>query len=124
MLMSQAPDQIFTVADMAQELGLSRHHLAKILQQLARGGIVSTRRGGGGGAILAKPPGAIRIGAVVRLLEEDQALVECLAANGGQCSLDLRCRLKARLRAAERAFLDDLDRSTLADVVLPQVKAA
>jgi Rrf2 family nitric oxide-sensitive transcriptional repressor len=54
----------------------------------------------------------------VRQLEEGQPLVECFGADAGVCSIDGRCRLKARLRSAEAAFLDDLNRSTLADIAL------
>lgn len=123
MRMASAPDRALSTAELAQELGLSRNHLAKIVQRLARAGIIETRRGGGGGAVLARPTEDIRIGAVVRLLEEDQPLVECLGSAGGSCSLDGRCRLKARLRSAERAFLADLDRATLADIALDAAPA-
>lgn len=119
MRMASAPDQAFSTADLAEEFGLSRNHLTKIMQQLARGGIVETRRGGGGGAVLRKTPETIRLGDVVRLLEQGQALVECFGADGGDCTIDGRCRLKARLRSAEARFLDDLNGSTLADIALP-----
>ncbi len=124
MRMASAPDRAFSTAELAEEFGLSRNHLTKIMQQLVRGGIVATRRGGGGGAVLANSAGDIRLGDVVRLLEEGQALVECFAADGGNCSIDGCCSLKARLRAAEAAFLTDLNRSTLADIALRALKAA
>jgi Rrf2 family protein len=79
MRMAGAPEQGFSTADMAQEFGLSRHHLTKIVQKLAQAGYVTTRRGGGGGAMLARPATEIRLGAIVRLLEEGQPLVECFA---------------------------------------------
>ncbi len=120
MRMAAEPERAFSTADLAEEFGLSRHHLTKIMQRLAQGGIVETRRGGGGGAVLARSADRIRLGALVRLLEESQPLVECFAT-GGDCSIDGRCRLKARLRAAEAAFLADLDRSTLADIALEPV---
>ncbi|GAB4390205.1 RrF2 family transcriptional regulator [Albidovulum sp.] len=120
MRLAAAPERAFSTAELAGEFGLSRHHLAKIMQRLAQGGIVETRRGGGGGAVLARPADQIRLGALVRLLEEGQPLVECFAS-GGDCSIDGHCRLKARLRAAEAAFLADLDRATLADIALRNV---
>ena len=123
MRMASAPEHPFSSAELAQEFGVSRNHLAKIMQRLARGGIVETRRGGGGGAVLARAPGTIRLGEVVRLLEQGHALVECFAPGGGDCTLDGCCRLKARLRRAEAAFLADLDRSTLADIALPVMPA-
>ncbi len=101
MRMASAPDRAFSTADLADEFGLSRNHLAKIMQRLARAGLIETR----GGAALARLASDIRLGAVVRLLEEGQPLFECLSATGGGCTLDGRCQLKARMRSAEAAFL-------------------
>lgn len=119
MRMASEPEKAFSTAELADEFGLSRHHLTKIMQRLAQGGIVATRRGGSGGAMLARNPQEVSMGSVVRLLEDGQPLVECFAANGGDCTITGCCRLKARLRSAEAAFLADLDRSTLADIALP-----
>jgi len=119
MRMASAPDQAFSTATLADEFGLSRHHLTKIMAALAQAGIVTTRRGSGGGAMLARPAREIRLGEVVRVLEAGQALVACFGAGGAGCSLIGGCRLKARLHAAEAAFLADLDRATLADIALP-----
>ena len=119
MRMASAPDRAFSTAELAQEFGLSRHHLTKIMQRLAQGGVVATRRGSGGGAVLARVPDRIRLGEVVRLLEEGNALVDCFASGGGACTIGGGCRLKGRLRAAEGAFLAELDRATLADIALP-----
>lgn len=118
MRMASTPDRAFSTTELAQEFGISRNHLAKIMQRLARGGIVETRRGGGGGAALARPAAEIRLGDVIRLLEEGQPLVECFALAGGACTLVGQCRLQGKLRGAEAAFLAELDRSTLADVAL------
>lgn len=122
MRLASEPGRAFSTADLAEEFGLSRNHLAKIMQHLARAELVETRRGGGGGAVLARPADQIRLGAVIGLLEEGQPLVECFGAEIGNCSIERQCRLKARLRSAERAFLADLDRSTLADIALPAMR--
>ena len=63
------------------------------------------QRGGSGGAVMALPHETSRLGALVRLLEQKQALVECFAPGGGECTIIGCCRLKARLRSAEAAFL-------------------
>ncbi|MEZ5812806.1 MAG: Rrf2 family transcriptional regulator [Rhizobiaceae bacterium] len=124
MRMASAPRQAFSTADLAEEFKLSRNHLTKIMQQLARGGIVETRRGGSGGAVLRRDPADIRLGDVVRLLEQGQALVECFRSGGSDCTIEGCCRLKARLRHAEAQFLNDLNQSTLADIALPVQEAA
>lgn len=120
MRMASNPHRAFSTAELADEFALSRNHLTKIMQRLAEGGIVTTRRGSGGGATLALSPESISLGDVVRLLEAGQPLVECFATTGNSCNITGRCRLKARLRSAEAAFLADLDRSTLADIALPR----
>lgn len=117
MRLGSDPGRVFSTAELAEEFGLSRHHLTKIIQKLAKVGIVETRRGGGGGAVLIRAPADIRLGEIVRILEDGKVLVECFGT-GGDCSLDGHCGLKGRLRTAEAAFLASLDRSTLADVVL------
>lgn len=126
MRMASAPTQPFSTAALADEFKLSRNHLSKIMQRLARAGIVETRRGGGGGAILAKPADQLMLGQVIAVLEEDQPIVECFAPDKNTCTITSQCRLKGRLYTAERAFLADLDRSSLADIALsaPQDMAA
>ncbi len=118
MWMASAPERAFSTAEIADEFGISRHHLNKVIQRLARHGFVTTRRGTGGGAMLGRPANEIVLGDLVRLLEQDQALVECFSSNGACCITPV-CRLKGKLRAAEAAFLTELDRSTLADIALP-----
>lgn len=124
MRMASEPDRAFSTAELADEFELSRHHLTKIMAALAQAQIVTTRRGSGGGARLARPADRITLGELVRVLENGQALVDCFAADGGHCSITGSCRLKARLHAAEEAFLADLDRATLADVALAPIAAA
>lgn len=119
MYIASTPNQSASTAELAREFGLSRHHLVKIVQRLSKGGILSTRRGGGGGATLTRPAEEIRLGDLVRLLEEGQPLVECFLASGGSCSIRGCCRLRHRLHTAEAAFMAELDRSTLADIALP-----
>ncbi len=119
MRIASDPARGFSSAELADEFDISRHHLTKIIQRLSQAGVVTTRRGGGGGATLAKPANKIRLGDVVRWLEEDQALVDCFMPGGGICTINSCCRLKSRLRAAEHSFIESLNTSTLADVALP-----
>lgn len=109
------PGATLTTRDIAEEFAISRHHLTKVVQELAAAGLVRTSRGVGGGIALARPAAQIRLGAVVRHLEAPQALVECFRPDGGACRLLPHCLLKSRLAAARDAFIAELDRHTLAD---------
>jgi Rrf2 family transcriptional regulator, nitric oxide-sensitive transcriptional repressor len=85
------------------------------VHQLGRLGLIRTIRGRGGGLRLARAPGEIVVGAVVRQTEDDLALVECFS--GGACAITAPCRLRRVLREALSAFLAVLDRYTLADLI-------
>lgn len=113
-----APEAVLTTESIASELQISRHHLTKVVRQLAAAGIVKTSRGAGGGFTLARPPARISLGEVVRLLEGRHAMVECFRADGGACVLVPHCRLKGHLARGEAAFLAELDRVSLADCAI------
>jgi len=119
MRLAGAPAQLFTTDEIATEFEISRNHLAKVVQNLAKAGYIKTQRGAGGGFRLAMAPQSITLGDVVRFLEQRYALVECFRSDGGTCTLTPQCRLKSRLAAAREAFLKELDATTLAECVYP-----
>jgi len=111
------PDTLATVAAIAHEHGISRHHLTRVVHQLGLKGYIETVRGKGGGFRLARPPARIRIGDVVRDMETGFNLAECFRPGDSACRLLPACALKPVLAEAGRAFLASLDRHTLADMV-------
>ena len=118
-LLGHAPaERPVSVETLATALGgLSSHHLYKIFQDLTALGVTRTVRGTGGGVLLALPPEQVRLGAVVRALEHDQALVECFREQGCACTLVAGCRLRGMLGAAQNRFYESLDGHTLADCI-------
>jgi Rrf2 family transcriptional regulator, nitric oxide-sensitive transcriptional repressor len=88
----------------------------KIVNDLARQGLIETTRGRGGGLRLSKEPEAIRVGDVVRASETDFRLVECFDARTNLCTLTPSCRLKHVFEAALEAYFKVLDGATLADM--------
>ena len=116
MRLAAEPDAVLTVEQLARQLGnLSRHHLHKVVQELAALGLVRTSRGARGGVVLIVAPSEVRLGALIRTLEAEHAMVECFRADGGCCALAAGCGLRGILNAAREAFLAALDRHTLAD---------
>ncbi len=111
------PDRSCTVNDVAEAYGLSRNHLLKVAQTLREHGFIETVRGRSGGIRLEREAETIGIGALVRLIEEDLSLVECMQAQGGQCVISPCCELKSMFSEALGAWLAVLDKYTLADIV-------
>ena len=108
--------------EIASILDVSREHLIKVLQRLAQGGYVQNQRGVGGGVRLQKQAHEIRLGSLVRWLEEGQGLVECLRPEGGHCALTPLCLLKPLLSDATEAFYARLNQATLADCLHPPLQ--
>lgn len=123
MYCAQHPQQLVTIGELAEHHALSKNHLMKIVNHLARQGVIETTRGRGGGLRLLKEPADIRIGDVVRDSETDFRLVECFDPDTDLCTLSTSCRLKRVFNSALQAFFKELDGATLADIAGP-VRAA
>ncbi len=110
-------ERVCQLAEIAGAYGISRHHLLKVVQGLARHGFVRTLRGKGGGVFLARPPEEINIGRVIRLAEGPIQPVECLRGPANHCAITGACRLTRLFQQATRNFLATFDHVTLADLL-------
>ncbi|MEA5446364.1 Rrf2 family transcriptional regulator [Gammaproteobacteria bacterium AB-CW1] len=111
------PGEQATINEIAEAYGISRNHLMKVVQGLARAGFLLSRRGKGGGIRLARPTAEINLGAVAREMEEDFAIAECFPGGAGQCNIVPACRLMHVLDEALREFMRVLDGYTLDDLM-------
>ncbi|MBK7719269.1 MAG: Rrf2 family transcriptional regulator [Giesbergeria sp.] len=117
MYCAQHRERRVTIAELAQSHSLSKNHLMKIVNDLARHGLLETARGRGGGVRLLLEPAEIGVGAVVRWCESDFRMVECFDENSNTCRLSPACRLKKLFQRALASWLRELDTATLADLV-------
>lgn len=107
------------IADVAHAQAVSRTHLMKIANKLARAGFIDAVRGRGGGIRLGRESADINLGEVIRLMEPRCSLVDCRA-----CRLVARCRLPGLLDRASTAFYAVLDGCSLADILDPPPMSA
>lgn len=105
-----------SVAKIAEFYGISRDHVAKVVQQLARLEYIRSLRGVGGGIELRRRPDEIRVGEVVLAFEGNMHLLECVATEG-VCVIQPGCRLRGVLAEAERLQMDYLRGIRLSDIV-------
>jgi len=116
-------DRLVTIAELAGVHGVSKNHLMKVVNDLARRGLLETTRGRGGGIRLMRAANAINIGAVVRATETDFVLVECFDPASNACCLSPSCKLKGVLQQAMQSYFAVLDGVTLADLAGPPAKS-
>jgi Rrf2 family protein len=111
------------VKRIADEFGIPVELLAKVLQHLAKGGLMVAQSGPRGGYRLALPPSAVTVGQVIRVLEGPLAIVSCMG-NHGDCAQASRCTLRNPARKLQAAITDLLDTTTLAELTGDDVPAA
>lgn len=118
MYLAAAPNgHTASISQVCDTFDISRNHVNKIVHQLGKEAFIVTQRGKGGGFRLARPPAEIGLGEVVRKLEPNLQPVDCLQPSA--CVLLPSCQLKSVLADAMKAFMAELDRYVLADVVAP-----
>lgn len=72
-------DEYVSTMELARELGVSDGYLEQIVSMLKRGGIVNSQRGACGGHRLADIPANISAGMILRCVEGNLEIVDCLA---------------------------------------------
>ena len=116
MYCAEHTDRPILIAEIADGHGISKNNLMKIVNDLARQGVLQTKRGRGGGLRLLKPASDIRIGEVIRNTETDFYMVECFDNARNSCTLTALCKLKRVIENATDAYLAELDKVMLADI--------
>ncbi len=98
-----------SAGDLADQRGLSRAMVAKILSTLSQAGLVSGSPGPGGGYSLSREPSKISLREAYDLFEREDDSSNC-PFGGGVCGTGEPCALHDRLRsmqASVRRLLDD-----------------
>ena len=119
MLMYCAADSenLSRIPDIAKAYSVSELFLFKILQPLAKAGIMETVRGRNGGVRLARPANEITLLDVVKTTEDNFAMAECFENDASECPLVDSCGLNSALRRALNAFFEVLSEYTIDDLV-------
>jgi Rrf2 family transcriptional regulator, nitric oxide-sensitive transcriptional repressor len=116
MVLASRREALVTIADISKAFDISEAHLMKVAHVLGQTDWVETVRGRNGGMRLAADPRLLKLDVIVRRLEADFALVECLGENN-RCVLTGACALEHALVRATEAFFRELGRHSLADLV-------
>lgn len=108
---ARAGDELVKVASIAERNGLTHQHGLKVAHLLMRNGFLVNQRGPHGGIRLARPAADIKIGDVVRALENTNSSPDTPV-------------MEELFDDAFAAFVDVLDQHTIADLAGKQKRAA
>jgi len=114
--LAQVPDGSYAmVKQIAAEEEIPAHFLAKILQQLARKGLLRSSKGPTGGFALRVDPGEIRLLDIVEALDGLAPYQQC-ASGLSECSDEMPCSMHDSWINLRSRIMDYLGRNTIADL--------
>lgn len=114
-LASHAEDGAFGCNQIAEETAVPPSYLAKVLQELARSGILTSKRGVGGGFQLDREPETLTVLEVINAVDPLKRITACplgLKTHGKHL-----CPMHSRLDGAMEMVEDALRNSTIREVM-------
>ncbi len=124
--LAQVPEGKYAmVKNIAEQEEIPAHFLAKILQQLARKGLLRSSKGPTGGFALRVDPSEISLLNIVEALDGLAAYQQC-ASGLSECNDDMPCSMHDGWVGLRTRIMDYLGRNTISDLVkaLDQKKKA
>ena len=112
-LASLEKGELSNISQVSEVFDISRNHMVKIVNKLGQKGFIETIRGKHGGIRLNRPASDINLGHVIRELEPLQ-VINC---SPEFCHITPACRLKSHLNNAKEAFLSELDKCFLNELI-------
>ena len=105
-------------SELADRQQLPKKLLEAILLELTRHGLLQSKLGRGGGYVLARKPGDITVGEVIRVLEGPLALIPCVSKTAyrrcDECLDEETCGVRLAMKEVRDATSHILDNTTLA----------
>ena len=117
--LAACPEELLPVsaADVAESESIPPYYLAKVLQDLARVGILESVRGRGGGFLLKNSPDEIRVMDVLRAVENTNRLTEDCVLGIAECNDDVPCPMHETWQSFRASLLSKLENMTVTDLV-------
>jgi Rrf2 family protein len=107
-------DGVANAKRIAEDLGIPAELLAKILQRLAKRRLIKSSNGPKGGYVLAREPGRIMVGDVLRAIEGPLSIVQCY--QDLQCPQLGRCNIRKPVWMIQTSIEQLLDTLSLEEM--------
>ncbi|MDF2097417.1 SUF system Fe-S cluster assembly regulator [Aquibaculum arenosum] len=108
--------KVRTAPQIAEDTGVPLPTVAKVLNALARDGLIVSQRGASGGYRLGAPPERITVAAIIQALEGPIALTACVDGQSGHCESESLCPMRGNWDRVNNAIRGALEGVTLEDM--------
>ena len=110
-------DRLVSTQEISTAYKISHNHLIKVVNNLGHLNYIELKRGRNGGMRLARKPEEINVAQLVQEIEPGFDIVECFNPEKRTCPIIPVCGLIKPIAMAKKAFLDELEKYTLADAI-------
>ena len=114
--LARHPRDIVPVARLCAEAHTPRPYLRRILQTLAKAGMLDSFRGKGGGFRLRKSVSGIRLADVMEIFQGNPDFTRCVFRNK-VCPRQSTCPLRKKIKAIEKRAVAELRATTIASLI-------
>jgi Rrf2 family protein len=114
-LAEHAREGACSAKDVAESYGIPPEVLAKILQRLAKAGLLHSQHGINGGYTLARPAREISAYEVIRAIDGPLFITSCITVRG-ECDQTQRCTIREPLRKVNQSIEDVLKKIKIAEM--------
>jgi Rrf2 family protein len=111
-----APERLVNTKEIAEQYEIPVELLAKLLQSLAKNGIVASHPGPTGGYKLLRAPNAISVAEVLTVIDGPLSILPCSNGLGHTCKQFSHCTIRDPLAEIEMRVKALLQEITLEDV--------
>jgi Rrf2 family protein len=101
--------------EISEEYGISTTLMAKVLQKLAKEGVVAAKHGSSGGYQLAKDPSHISALDVISAIDGPVLITSCVTSHGN-CDATDKCSVREPLRRVNESILHVLSAVTISQM--------
>ncbi len=122
--MARRADEVRTAPQISQDTGVPLPTVAKLLNALAREGLMISHRGAAGGYSLGRPASEITVAEIIQALEGPIALTACVDGTTGHCDVETLCPMRGNWDKVNKAIRGALSQVTLLDMTPPSVSFA
>ncbi|RMF70039.1 MAG: Rrf2 family transcriptional regulator [Calditrichaeota bacterium] len=115
-MLNQPEGEVTTAKEISTSYNIPSEIMAKILQRLARVGIVKSCQGAKGGYVLARAGESISLSEIIEVLEGPVELVGCVDKATCDCMQLENCNISDPFRIIQKQFKVFLSGISLADI--------
>ena len=106
-----------TAREIADTYGISYELLSKVLQKMAKSGLIISHQGVHGGYTLAKSPGDITVSKIINVIEGTMPVIAQCMVEGDSCGVFDVCTIKSPLHKVQANIERAFESMTLSEIV-------